>query len=202
VAIFGRIEDLGVPEVLSFLGSHSGRLILRDGATALSLIIDGSKVRCAFLELDPLDQTGLILHLAHLRQGEFRFEPAGFDEDCPVALDVPVERLILELTKFQDELEHYRSQLPHPEVRFRLVRRPNTEGAAIPLIAQVTHLLRKGASARQLAESLGLPVDEARFFLYRLRLLGMIEEVKADRRPAGVKGLLGHLLHALTGGVR
>ncbi len=198
VAIFGRIQDLGLAEILSFVAFRPGRLTLRRGDDALSLVLIGGRVRCAFLGLEPLDAAGLVFYLAGFREGEFDFLPGDGEEACPRILELPVERLILELTKLEDELEHHREKLPHPDVSFRLSR-PVASAPRVPFLQQATRLLERGVTARELAEKLRLLLDEARFLLYRLRLMGLIEEVRFTRRVSE-KGVLARLLRALAGG--
>jgi len=208
MAIFGNLKDMPLVDLLSLLGRRSGLLevwALPGEQDSYLLALEQGRllwVKANGRRLDALQARSCLFALASAAEGAFEFVPAQPPEESP-HLDWPVERLLLSVTSTQDEISQQRSLLPDPATRF--------QSAALevwldePLYnfwQRARPLLDQGASARELAWQLEIGLDEARYYLHRLRLLGKVAPVRAYqavRKDTERQGLFRRLLTALRG---
>lgn len=188
MALFGSLDSLPLAELLSMLANQEGALEVwnLEGLPPTTLYLKPGRLRHVAQgnrPLDPLRAKAVFQTLLATRKGSFEFIPRArppFRE----RLNWPLDKLLLATFTLQDELAHLRSRLHHPEARFRLKGKEPGEGsflqAALPF-------LRQGASAREISERLGLPLDLVRYYLYKLEAQGKVEAAPA---PSGVLGRL------------
>ncbi len=205
MALFGNLRDLPLPELLSLLARREGYLDLILPQSRLSLGLAGGRLQ-EVLEggrrLDPLEARARMVELMNAREGAFEFHPGP----VPRGLDWPVERLLMATITLVDELSAYHEALPDPRTRFRLKpgMDPLLDEPLFSFWQRAKPLLERGINAQILAQSLHLPLDQVRYYLHKLRLLGLVEVVRAleegvrEERPGlwqrlllGVQRLLG-----------
>jgi hypothetical protein len=206
MAIFGDLESIPIPDLLSLLQNRSGTLELILGPRQhVQIGLDHGKVlwvKEGGRLLDPLQARSTLITALHARHGGFEFHPHTPSEGSE-PLGWSLEQLLLSLTAFQDEQEAYQEALPDPKTRFQATGLEIMLDEPLHSFCQQAHpFLAQGASAEELAQRLGLPLDEVRFYLHKLRLLGRITPVRAYQAQPPTpqqQGFFHRLLHALIG---
>lgn len=205
MAIFGSLTDIPFADLLSLLSGRSGALdILRPGRASLTLVLDRGtlqEVREGGRPMDPLEARARIQELLRPQVGSFEFTPEVHRIGPP--LNWPVERLLLLAATIEDERASYAHELPDPRTRFALKGPPPLleEPLASFLERALSHL-QAGASGEELARAFNLPEEQVLYYLHKLRLLGVVEPVRAWREAgeAAAKphaGLLQRVIRAL-----
>ena len=208
MAIFGDLQDMPLVDLLSMLGRRSGLLDVWDvGGKRNRYILALDRGSLLWMKdeggyLDPLKARSALLELASAGRGAFEFTPVEPPKGSPL-LNWPIERVLLSVTTIHDEFASYNSLLPDPKTRF--------QAAALEVwLEEPLHsfwerakpLLQTGASAEDLASRLRLPLDEVRYYLHKLRLVGKVAPVRAyeeTRKDEERQGLFRKLLAALRG---
>ncbi|MBB6098531.1 hypothetical protein HNR42_001965 [Deinobacterium chartae] len=207
MAIFGKLADMSLMDLLPVLASMSGVLEiseLENGQVA-ALHLEGGQIR-RFLyggrDLDVLQARLQFIELVHSRQGNFAFRPLGHSVAGPsLALNLK-ELLVWAVTQRDEELSYY-GQLPDPDTVFVSAGTPAylPEGVLGQLYLRAAAHLGSGASSRDLARHLALPLGQARMMLHRLRLAGIVVPKRAytETPQARPVGLATRMLRALLG---
>jgi hypothetical protein len=208
LAIFGDFQDMPLVDLLSMLGRRSGLLDVWDvegKRNRYILALDRGNILWMKDEggyLDPLKARSTLLELASARRGAFEFTPVEPPKGSPL-LNWPIERVLLSVTTIHDELASYNSLLPDPKTRFQAAALEVwLEEPLYSFWERAKPLLQTGASAEDLASRLRLPLDEVRYYLHKLRLVGKVAPVRAyeeTRKDEEKQGLFRRLLAALRG---
>jgi hypothetical protein len=208
LAIFGDLQDMPLVDLLSMLGRRSGLLDVWDvGGKRNRYILALDRGNLLWMKdeggyLDPLKARSTLLELASAGRGAFEFTPIEPPKGSPV-LNWPIERVLLSVTTIHDELASYNSLLPDPKTRFQVAALEVwLEEPLYSFWERAKPLLQTGASAEDLASRLRLPLDEVRYYLHKLRLVGKVAPVRAyaeTRKDEERQGLFRRLLAALRG---
>jgi hypothetical protein len=208
LAIFGDLQDMPLVDLLSMLGRRSGLLDVWDvGGKRNRYILALDRGNILWMKdeggyLDPLKARSALLELASARRGAFEFTPVEPPKGSPL-LNWPIERVLLSVTTIHDELASYNSLLPDPKTRFQVAALEVwLEEPLYSFWERAKPLLQTGASAEDLASRLRLPLDEVRYYLHKLRLVGKVAPVRAyeeTRKDEEKQGLFRRLLAALRG---
>lgn len=198
MALFGSLDSLPLEELLQMLSQKEGALELWNlkEIPPTTIHLEPGFIRSLEQQGKPLDPMAAkaVLHALLLaRQGSFEFLP-GVRPKHGVRLNLPVQKVLLGLMTLQDELERYRPYLPHPEAVFQVAGSSPEDPRFRDFFRLALPYLKRGASAKELAERLHLPLDQVRLYLYRLQLLGAVKrlERKARVHPLA-RGLLAQL---------
>lgn len=209
MALFGNLRDIPLADLLAMLVGRQGVLEVfgLPGLKPCQIAVRGGRilwVKQGGKLLEPLQARALLVELVARKEGAFEFHPGLPRPEGPL-LGWSLERALLDITTYQDERQAYRDQLPHPETRFRVGRELRLEEEPLKgFWQQARPFLQQEASARDLARVLCLPLEEVRFYLHKLRLLGAVVPVRTfAETQLGVsgpeKGLIARLLRALRG---
>jgi len=208
LAIFGDLQDMPLVDLLSMLGRRSGLLDVWDvGGKRNRYILALDRGNLLWMKdeggyLDPLKARSALLELASAGRGAFEFTPVEPPKGSPL-LNWPIERVLLSVTTVHDELASYNSLLPDPKTRFQVAALEVwLEEPLYSFWERAKPLLQTGASAEDLASRLRLPLDEVRYYLHKLRLVGKVVPVRAyeeTRKDEERQGLFRRLLAALRG---
>ena len=208
MAIFGDFQDMPLVDLLSMLGRRSGLLDVWDvGGKRNRYILALDRGNLLWMKdeggyLDPLKARSALLELASAGRGAFEFTPIEPPKGSPL-LNWPIERVLLSVTTIHDELASYNSLLPDPKTRFQVAALEVwLEEPLYSFWERAKPLLQAGASAEDLASRLRLPLDEVRYYLHKLRLVGKVAPVRAyeeTRKDEEKQGLFRRLLAALRG---
>jgi hypothetical protein len=208
LAIFGDFQDMPLVDLLSMLGRRSGLLDVWDvegKRNRYILALDRGNLLWMKDEggyLDPLKARSALLELASAGRGAFEFTPIEPPKGSPL-LNWPIERVLLSVTTVHDEIASYNSLLPDPKTRFQVAALEVwLEEPLYSFWERAKPLLQAGASAEDLASRLRLPLDEVRYYLHKLRLVGKVAPVRAyeeTRKDEEKQGLFRRLLAALRG---
>lgn len=185
--LYGSLKTLPLMELLSMLKEQEGALELwnLEGMPPTTFYLKPGRIRHIARErkrpLDPLKAKAVLQALLFARKGSFEFIPRArppFKE----RLNWPIDRILLATLTLRDELEHYREELLHPEIRFFLspsARKP-LEGSDAPakggFLEAAWPYLERGATALQLAKALDLPLDLVQYQLLKLKRAGLLAE--------------------------
>lgn len=185
MAIFGALAELPLPEVLTMLGRRTGKLKMWGLAKGrLEMHLSEAHLKAMVLNGQPLveifDVRETITELMNNEEGEFEFERLA-PEQLMRLLDIPLERLLITTMGEADEVETYRSRFAHPNTRFRSVNAIDIwiYDDLYEFWQHSADLLSAGASAEDLAATLGMPLEQVQLKLYKLRSLGKVSPVRA-----------------------
>ena len=208
MAIFGDFQDMPLVDLLSMLGRRSGLLDVWDvegKRNRYILALDRGNLLWMKDEggyLDPLKARSALLELASAGRGAFEFTPVEPPKGS-LLLNWPIERVLLSVTTVHDEIASYNSLLPDPKTRFQVAALEVwLEEPLYSFWERAKPLLQTGASAEDLASRLRLPLDEVRYYLHKLRLVGKVVPVRAyeeTRKDEERQSLFRRLLAALRG---
>lgn len=200
MALFGSLDSMPLGEILSLLAHKEGALEVWNlkEIPPTTIYLKPGRIRSVDQHgkpLPPLSAKATLQALLLAKEGSFEFLP-GARPRHKERLNWPTERVLLSLTTLQDELEHYRPFLPSPEARFRLAGNSPEDPRFKEFFQLALPHLKRGASARELAQALSIPLDQVRLYLYKLQGLGAVRRAEMGARPKD-KGLLQGLLSGL-----
>ncbi|MBB6098482.1 hypothetical protein HNR42_001916 [Deinobacterium chartae] len=213
MAIFGNFNEIPFSEVITLLGQRSGRLEVWKirGRHSYELHVHAAVLTGMLQDGRPLTHPLQVRHhfldLATAQNGAFEFnrsEPERLRQD----LNLQLSGLLLSATTVMDEIDHYRAHLDSPDTRYRLLHPHEGVGVAAldDFVRHAAPLLGRGASAREIAQTLQLSLEQVQLNLYKLRTLGRAvplrahTSVSADELRTGGAGLIRRLLKALLSG--
>jgi len=205
VAVFGNLEHISLADLLPLLGTQEGALEIFNvpGQPSATLYVRKGTLCCLHVAGKPVDALqvrSVIGRLMQARRGGFEFLPGVRPKGQSKVVGIPIQKLLVSAATFNDELSEARDLLPHPDTLFRLLRiEPVEDRRLAQFLDRARVLLIPGASAREIAERTGVPLDDVRFYLHKLRQLGMALPVRArtEALPPARKGLAQRLLGAL-----
>jgi len=185
VGIWGSLKEIALPELLLLIEERRGTLTLRErNRPVLRLDLADGRVGRARegrrrLSLPELEEWLLTLTLGG--KASFSFYPC---ERVGPVLGPSIRTLALKLSTLADEIRPVLHQLPMPEVRFQLVSaRLLGDVRWDPLFLKALDHLEQGASPRALAEELGIPLTQARYFLLTLSQSRRVRSEPATPKP-------------------
>lgn len=176
MAIFGKLSDFPLAEVLSVIGKRAGQLTLEEAdGRRLRLRLQNEQLLGLSLE-QPIGEPGEIKRaLQSIGDASFHFEPTPPMEAKP-GQHLPIDQVLASLAPSSRA-----EPSVHPDTRFVLIRgRTVTLPAELDaFLARAMPLLAEGCSARQLAKALKLEVRETCASLQHLREIKKIWPVRA-----------------------
>lgn len=188
MAIFGKLADFSVKEILSVIGGRSGNLLIEnDGGHRLRVHLSGGRITHVSFEraLDSSQEISLLLKRLGDGQGSFHFDN---DVDAPSStgsLALNWEELLL-ASDNDAQGDALADALPHPQTRFMLIKGRNVQ-LPPPLndfLLRSSHFLEGGTSAEQLSKKLGIPLETVQLQLRQLREVKKIWPVRAYTEPS------------------
>lgn len=205
MAVFGNLEHITLADLLPLLATQEGALEIFNvpGQPNATLYVRKGTLCCMHVGGRPVDALQLrsaVAKLMQARKGAFEFLPGVRPRGPSIVVGVPIQSLLVAAATFHDELSEARDVLAHPDTLFRLVRMEPVEDRRITQFLDRTRvLLITGASAREISERVGMPLDDVRLCLHKLRQLGMALPVRArtEALPPVRQGLAQRLLGAL-----
>ena len=205
MAVFGNLQHISLADLLPMLSSQEGALELFNlpDHPNTTLYVQKGTLCCLHVAgrpVDALQVRSVVSRLMQAERGSFEFHPGARPRGATTVLDLPLQGLVLAASAMSDELKEARDVLPHPDALFRLVRmEPAEDRRMADFLDRTRALLITGASSRELAERIGLPLDDVRLYLLRLRQLGLVlpVRVRSEALPPVRKGLAQRLLGAL-----
>ncbi|TFU27777.1 DUF4388 domain-containing protein [Thermus tengchongensis] len=198
MALFGSLDSLPLEELLQLLAHKEGALEIWNlkGIPPTTIYLKPGHIRSLDQNgkpLDPMAAKATLQALLQAREGSFEFLP-GAKPKHKVRLGWPVEKVLLSIITLQDELDRYRPHLPHPEARFELAGSSPEDPRFKDFFRLALPYLKRGVSPQELAQALRLPLDQVRFYLYRLQLLGAVKRAAPRPKAHPLAGkLLAHL---------
>ncbi len=186
MAIFGALNELPLPEILTMLGRRSGKLKLwnLESGHRYELHMHEAKLKALFVDQQSIDDIMFVresmIELIDAEQGSFEFEREPPDS-LTQHLDIPVEQLLLSTATAIDELKAYRQRFADKRTRFRSVGPVDVwlDDNLYMFWQYSSHLLEQGCSAEEVAEHLDMHLEQVQLNLYKLRSLGKIAPVRA-----------------------
>ncbi len=207
MAIFGNLKDMPFPDLVAMLGRRSGVLevfALPNKRQGYLTALHGGRVlwiQERNRPLDSLEARSAIQDLFRAQEGAFEFHP-GVPPGKGQPLGWPLEQLLFSFTAIEDERRVYASFLPDPKTRFQAAALEVwLEEPLYTFWERAKPLLERGASSEEVSQALRLPLEEVRYYLHKLRLVGKVAPVRAYReevrKDEGKRSLFGRLLAAL-----
>ena len=189
MAIFGNLRDIGLLDLLPLLAHKKGRLMLIRKKGTLELYLSGRRVICAEEDhrvLSPNQLEERLFELVQEGEGGFEFFRNESPKHRRGCLNLAIDELVLKLATQKDELENVRGHLPHPDTVFTLdhVALAYNDPNLAEFLDRAWPHLSAGASAQELAQALGMPLERVRYLLYKLRTLGAIEPFERPPQPS------------------
>ena len=189
MAIFGTLEEMPLPELLTMLGRRTGKLQLAKlpQEQNYKLYLDKAKLRAISVNNKILENESLarqaMIKLLSFEQGIFEFKRLPEDQ-LNGNLNIPIDKLLLQTTIVIDELKTQKERLPDAKTRFKRSGQVEiwVDDALYDFWQNCSSLLDKGCSAEEIATSLSLDTETVRYNLYKLRSLGKIAPVRAFKQ--------------------
>nr|WP_295383408.1 DUF4388 domain-containing protein [Pseudoxanthomonas sp.] len=188
MAIYGNLSDFSLRDILNVIGDKRGVLTVdqRDGQVLRLQVAESNVTRMSVERpVDSRTEAQLLLRLFGQDRGVFRFE-AG-EVESPHHSFLRLGEVLG--TRAGDSLDE--RDLPHPKTVFLLIkaRQVSLPADLDEFLGAAESLLATGASAERLADALGVPVDQARHNLQRLRevkkvwpMQAHVDRLDADQR--------------------
>jgi len=169
----GNLKEMEFSQLIGLVSNMEGLLELWQlpGKRSAQLFIKRRKLRCIRMNgafLDPLQAKALIAELATSKRGVFEFTARPFRTPCNPPLNWPLDKILLSVFTQADERLRRMDVLPDPDLRFRLTKLANVEGSLFLRAAAGLLGRDDGASAREIAAELRLPLDQVRYYLHKL----------------------------------
>lgn len=204
MAITGDIADLPLPDLLNMIRFKGGTVTLTDTPRATEIVlcfapgyVTGFSIERQVIKVETQVVDRLVA-VAAMPIGQFKFEPSP-SASIRGSVRIPVDRLALFIVQKVDEININKEALPISEQVFRLrseemaigeVVKNLEEPDLVNFVLESKQLLYTGVSADRLAEIHQIGVDLARFYLYKLNLLGVVEPAKRDSLWASLDSAL------------
>ncbi len=188
MAIFGKLADFSLREILSVIGGRSGNLLIEnDGGHRLRVHLSGGRITHVSFEraLDSSQEISLLLKRLGDGQGSFHFDNDADNASSTGSLALSWEELLLS-SESTAQSEALSDALPHPQTRFMLIKGRTVQLPA-PLndfLLRSSHFLERGTSAEQLSKKLGIPLETVQLQLMQLREVKKIWPVRAYAEPS------------------
>jgi hypothetical protein len=191
VAIFGNLADFPFVELVGTLGRRTGKLEVWDlpsnnrlelhlkEAVLQGLIVNDQLVTNVLRVRDHL------IELSLASNGNFEFSKLP-GEGLQGKLNLPIQALLLKVTSTVNELSVYKDKFPAPQTRFKLAGSQELSANDAELsefVRRARPSLERGVSALEIAERLGLKLEQVQLFLYKLRSAGYVAPAR-QREPA------------------
>ena len=186
MAIYGNLSDLPFTEMVTMLDRRIGRLELSHLPTPghYELHLIGGRLRLMTFNGTHLDDVLAVReHLARLvgaTSGKFEFVNTGA-ELFTGSLNISLQHALMSITVVIDETERYRSSFADPRTRFEALQMPDV--IADPDLDEFWQrcyvALIGGVDAETLARDQKLKLERVQFYLYKLRVAGLIAPVRA-----------------------
>jgi len=178
VAIYGSLNDFSLRDILAVIGGKSGVLTLdqQDGQVVRLHIAEAGVTRMS-LERPVQARTEAIMLLRLLSQerSTFRFDTGEVDSPRQSFLRLS------ELVDARPDAMIDERDLPHPKTVFLLIR---ARQVSLPpdldeFLGAAESMLATGASAERLSQQLGVPINQTRHHLQRLRQVKKVWPMQA-----------------------
>ncbi len=194
MAISGDISDLPLPDLLNMIRFRGGLVTLTETQRATEMVlafspgyVTGFSIERQVIRVET-QVVDRLFAVAAMPVGRFHYEPAP-TASMRGSVRIPVDRLALCLVSKVDEVNIAKETLPSPSQVFRLRDEDSVireivkhvgEPDLVNFVLESKHLLFTGVSADRLAELHQIGVDVARYYLYKLNLLGIVVPAKRD----------------------
>lgn len=204
MAITGDIADLPLPDLLNMIRFKGGTVTLTDTPRATEMVlcfspgfVTGFSIERQVIKVETQVVDRLVA-VAALPIGQFKFEPSP-SASIRGSVRIPIDRLALFIVQKVDEININKEALPLVEQVFRLrdedmviaeVVKHLEEPDLVNFVLESKQLLYTGVSAERLAEIHQIGIDLARFYLFKLNLLGVVEPTKRDALWASLDSAL------------
>jgi hypothetical protein len=179
VAIFGKLSDFPLREVLAVIGKRTGELLIEDAqGRRLRLSIAGERLTGLRLERSIHGPEAIQKVLQAIDEGTFHFENS-VAETGPADCDLNLAELLTPRANPRTTPD-----IPHPDTIFMLIRGRTVtlEAEVQAFLDQATPLLESGSSATQMARELRLDLQRVREHLQQLREVKKIWPVRAHEQ--------------------
>lgn len=210
MGIFGNLAEMQLQDLVPILRRRSGTLEIwgideRD-TRVRGVILDRTDVLCVRVDgqtLDAPQAKQVLAELSSARKGYFEFTDGMPERNWSHILNWPLDNMIASLTNSTREDVIDEASLPEAETRFEIktTQLDNAlDDSLFAFWARARAKLTDGASARDLAQGLGLPLDQVRRNFYKLRVSGNIQPVRLHTQLAADserRGLASRLLRGL-----
>jgi hypothetical protein len=169
----GNLKELDFGQLVALIAHMEGVLELWNlpRRRSAQLFIKRKKLRCVRMNgvfLDPLQAKALLAELAAGTPAAFEFTAKPFRTPCDPPLNWPLDKLLFTVITQYDERLRYLDRLPDPDRRFRLTPLANPDGSLFLRAASPLLTREEGATAREIAHELRLPLDQVRYYLHKL----------------------------------
>ncbi len=184
MAIFGNFDELTPAEAFTVVGKATGTLFVRtSGLGMVEIHVRGGRIVGLTLGgravTDALELQGVMTDLVRRREGTFEFRRRSLEGQLGTAapFDVPLAQLVMNGLSFMEEIRAFHDTMPSPKTVFELQRMPTIwlGDRLQPFFERVEAALRDGASAEELALITRVSAEQACWFLYKLRLAGVVQ---------------------------
>ncbi len=186
MAIFGTLEEMPLPELLTMLGKRTGKLKLTKlpEEQNYDLYLDKAKLKATYINEQELT-TDLSVYEAMIKL--FGFEKGIFEfQRLPQTqlkqnLDIPIDKLLLQTATAIDEMHVHSKHFPAPKTRFKSSGQVDIwlDDALYNFWQNCASLLGAGCNTEEIAKDLSLDIVHVQHNLYKLRSLGKIVPLRA-----------------------
>lgn len=191
MAIFGSLEELPIPEVLSMLGHRSGHLKVWDlpDDKRCDFYIDKGKLKALRINGRRIEEVFEVreemVALLSTKNGSFEFDRCA-PEALQQGLNASIQQLLLSAATAIDEIAAYRNNFADPRTRFQTLTTfaTWTDQELARFWERAKEPLMQGVSALELADLLEMNLEQVQLVLYKLRSLGVIEPVRQFQKQA------------------
>jgi len=202
MAIFGDLKQISLADLLPLLKNQKGSLEIfnLNNLPHITMYVESGKVTSILLAGKPIDEIqihSVIDALINAERGSFEFIP-GASPKKRRSRDWDLDTLVLSVTTIADEIIMAKNNMPHPDTIFIIASNTNlNDKRLLEFWKRAKKYFTRGASARQLSQELGVPLNHAGYYVLRLRQAGLIKPARTIANSIHRRGLAGRLLGAL-----
>lgn len=182
VEIAGSLSDLEFGQLLTILATmeHEGVLELWNlpGGQHVEMHLKYDVLHCVRRNGRPLGAVHvkpLLQELLQTRQGAFEFHVRKVHGNCGDPLGWRLEQILLSVNAEYDEQLHHQDDLPDPNQRYALKSGVKLPRHPFLQAAQPFFERKGGASAKEVARQLDLPLDRVRYLMLKMIRKGWLE---------------------------
>lgn len=206
MALFGDLNRITFAEVVKLLKKRCGSVVIETSQVKYVLHVNqghlvGARVNDQTVQnRSDADQMLKVLHQA--QEGTF-----VFSQQTPETLYNELD-IVLDSNPLIPAIENnLQATLPHPDTRFRQIRKETTNDQSINyFLEQAQSLLFAGASANEIAKKLLVDVHWVQYYLYRLRLIEWVQPIRESQDEKPLRRQVSHqktnLFSSLMGALR